>query len=152
VTAVQADPPLIFYSYARSDGHHLDTLDDYLAPLKREGRIKVCSDREISPGKNWDEEIEKLIDAARIVLFLVTYKFMASRYSWTKEVPRVLEREARREVIPVPVIVDDCDWKHSQLGIFQGLPRNGKPITNWPKPTNAWTAVAKEVRSLVNHL
>ncbi len=75
---------------------------------------------------------------------------MDSRYSWEVEVSRAIEREARGDNITViPIIVSECDWKHTPLGERQGLPRNGKPITEWQQRDKAWTEVAKEIRTLV---
>jgi hypothetical protein len=67
--------PVIFYSYAREDEPLKAELDAHLSALRREGRIESWHDREIRPGADWAEEIDRNLDRADIVLALVSADF-----------------------------------------------------------------------------
>jgi hypothetical protein len=65
----------IFCCYAREDQLLLDKLKTHLLPLQRQGLISVWNDTDICPGSNWEGEIEKHLNTAQIILFLVSPDF-----------------------------------------------------------------------------
>jgi hypothetical protein len=69
----------IFYSYAREDEELCKELEKHLSILKRQGVIAGWHDRKISPGKEWEEEIDTHLNTARIILLLISADFMDSR-------------------------------------------------------------------------
>ncbi len=80
-----ASPLEIFCCYARKDKVLLDELKTHLIPLQREGLISIWNDSDISPGTDWEEEINKHLDTAQLILLLVSPSFMASEYCYSKE-------------------------------------------------------------------
>ncbi len=66
-----------------------------MALLKREGAIDVWQDRKIVGGQNWASEIDAQLEAADLVLLLVSPSFLASDYCYAIEMTRALERHAR---------------------------------------------------------
>lgn len=145
-------PPLIFYSYAREDSRHLRALRNSLSLLKREGKIADWYDRKILPGDSWQEAIERQLESARIILFLVSPDFIASDYCWGTEVHRALERRERGEAIVVPIIVRPTDWHSAPFGGLQALPPGGRPVTTWANRDEAWAEVTAEIRVLIDRL
>src|SRR5712692_7872413 len=58
MTAEPANPFHVFYSYAHKDEKLRDELGKYLHPMRREGLILDWCDRNISAGKDWEQEID----------------------------------------------------------------------------------------------
>lgn len=146
------EAPLLFYSYAHEDEAHLARLQTHLTLLKRENKISEWYDRKISPGDNWEHVIREQFERARFILLLVSANFIASDYCWGIEVRRALEKHAQHEATVIPIILSPADWRSAPFGKLQALPANGKPITTWGNRDQAWTEVAKGIRSVIDRL
>src|SRR5437867_12063493 len=95
----------IFFSYAHEDELLLKKLKRHLRPLQRQGLIDVWHDRDISAGTKWEEEIDKRLNEANIILLLISPDFMDSDYCYGTEMKRALERHERGEAHVIPVIL-----------------------------------------------
>jgi uncharacterized protein YjbI with pentapeptide repeats len=152
MTTAAQKPLRVFCSYSRKDEEYANDLRDSLRGLERQGLIEWWHDREIVPGWEWNEAIDKHLRTADIVLFLVSRAFMASDYVYEQEISRAVERHERGEARVIPVIVRPADWEWSTLGKLQALPKDAKPITTWPDRDEAWLDVVKGVRRAVGDL
>lgn len=120
----------VFVSYSRQDREWLARLRVHLAVLERRGLIHVWSDNQIALGANWAEEIEKALSDSRVAVLLVTPDFLASRYIWEKEMPRIrAHRKKGMEVLPL--IIRPCAWKleAEDLEPWQARPADGRPLS-----------------------
>jgi len=61
----------IFCCYARADQSYVLELRKWVAPLQREGLIVLHSDIDISPGEEWESEIQHYLHAAHVILLLI---------------------------------------------------------------------------------
>ncbi|HEX6704976.1 MAG TPA: TIR domain-containing protein [Albitalea sp.] len=141
----------IFVSYSHLDDDLRQALSRHLSVLKNEGVVEIWDDREIVPGDEWEGEIDARLDEARIVVFLVSANFLASRYC-AQETARALKRRERGEATVIPVVLRHCDWRNSPLGALQALPQDGQPVKAFADPDAAWTHVVAGLRSAVNAL
>ena len=123
-------PVTIFFCYAREDEALLNKLKIHLRPLQRQGLIDLWYDRDINAGAEWEQEIEKHLDTAQIILLLVSPDFMDSEYCYSIEMKRALERHARGEAKVIPIILRPVYWHGEPLGKLQALPTDGKPVTD----------------------
>lgn len=139
----------VFFSYSHDDEQYRDQLEKHLASLRHEGLIESWHDRRILAGARLDAEIDQQINAADVILLLVSSSFLDSRYCYSIEMKRALERHAAGEAYVVPVIVRACDWHSTPLGSLLAVPKDGKAITSWPNYDEAYTEVAKQIRRLV---
>jgi hypothetical protein len=78
-------PIRICFCYAHEDENLLDRLKVHLKVLQRQMLIDTWYDREISAGAEWEQEIDKHLKAADILLLLVSPDFIASDYCYGKE-------------------------------------------------------------------
>ncbi len=101
-------PVKIFFCYAREDELLLNKLKTHLRPLQREGLIEVWYDRDISAGTEWETEIKERLNAAQIVLLLVSPDSMDSDYCYSIEMKRALEQRARGEAEVIPRHSTSC--------------------------------------------
>ena len=142
----------LFISYSHKDESLRLSLGDHLAALKREGVIETWHDRLISAGQEWIDEIRAELEAADIILCLVSAGFLASPYCQDKELKRALERHEAGEALVIPVILKPSDWSSSALGRLQALPANAKPVTKWNNRDEAFTSVAQGIRQAAKQL
>ena len=144
-----ANPNAIFFSYSHKDEGLRDELETHLKLLQRQSVISTWHDRKILPGGEWDSEIDRNLETARIILLLISADFIASDYCWGKEVKLALERHRAKDATVVPIILRSCDWQSAPFAKLQGLPREMKPVTAWADRDAAWTDVARGIRAIV---
>ena len=113
-----------FFSYSHDDEALRNQLEKHLASLKHEGLVDSWHDRRLVAGEMVDNAIDAQIDAADIVLLLVSASFLSSHYCYSVEMQRALARHARKDCRVVPVILRACDWTHSSMGKLLGMLRS----------------------------
>lgn len=147
-----SSPIDVFFSYAHKDEALRDELAAHLSVLRRQGEIRDWHDRQIGAGEDWRAAIGRNIEAARIILVLVSADFLASDYGYA-EMKRALERHQRGEALLIPILVRPFhDWKNSELGGLQALPANAKPVTTWGNHDLAWDDVVKGIRAAIANI
>ena len=148
-------PVTIFFCYAREDEELLKKLKTHLRPLQRQGLIDIWYDRDINAGTEWEPEIKEHLNAAQIILLLVSPDFMDSEYCYGVEMRRALERRQKGEAEVIPIILRPVDWHGEPLGGLQALPTDGKPVTSkkdWDDQDAALYDVTKGIRKVVMQL
>lgn len=128
----------VFYSYAHKDEKLRDKLEIHLANLKQQALITNWHDREISAGSEWSLEINEHLNAAQIILLLVSPDFIASDYCYNIEVKRALERHEAGEACVIPIILRHASWKRTPLSKLQALPTDGRPVMSWSDKDKAF--------------
>lgn len=140
---------IVFISYSHRDQAALGRLLTHLAPLRSEGLIDTWHDRQILAGERIDTEIDRELESCDLFLLLVSPDFLASDYCVNREMRRALERHRDGATHVVPIIVEPCDWLSSLLSELKVLPRDGKPISEWPNPNNAYLDIVRELRRII---
>jgi TIR domain len=139
----------LFYSYSHEDEKLRDKLEKQLCLLRRTGLIVNWHDRRIGAGQEWREQIDAHVRSAHIILLLISTDFINSDYCYGVEMQIALERQAKHEVVVIPVILRPVDWSTAPFANLQVLPRNGKPITKWADEDEAFADVARSIREVV---
>lgn len=142
----------VFFSYAHEDEELKNELVKHLSILKRQSIITAWHDREITAGTEWAGEIDRHLNAARVILLLISSDFLASDYCYDIELVRAMERHATGEACVIPVILREVDWKGAIFGKLQALPKNAEPVINWANRDQAFADVAKGIRKAVEEL
>lgn len=145
------DMKKIFISYSKSDNQHKDKLLKFLAPLRDNDKIATWHDRDIQAGEEWDERIKQELNAADIVLYLVSVDSLATAYIQKIELPLIEQRSQAKQCKLVPVIVDFCDWEESWVAKYNALPAKGVAITDkqWTNENQAWLEVIKGIKQII---
>src|SRR5437588_1709042 len=152
MAAEPTQPIGIFYSYAHEDERLRKQLENHLSPLKQEGLITGWYDRDVRAGTKWASEIEAHLNSARVILLLVSPAFMASDYCTSIEMKRALERDEAGEAHVIPIILRHVDWEKAPFGKLQALPKDAKPVTDWPNRDRAFVDIAKGIRKAIQGL
>ncbi|MFI0416544.1 MAG: toll/interleukin-1 receptor domain-containing protein [Candidatus Thiodiazotropha sp.] len=136
----------LFFSYSHKDEEMRNELETHLALLRRQGVISSWHDRRITAGSEFDHVISNELENAHIVLLLVSAHFLASDYCYEKEMTRAVEKHKDGSSIVIPVILHPCDWQSAPFGNLRATPTDGKPISMFANPHEAFSIVAKDVR------
>jgi TIR domain/NACHT domain len=139
----------LLYCYASEDEALCDQLEKHLRQLQRQGLISTWHERKILPGGARAHEIDTHLETASIILLLVSPDFLSSDYCYDIQMQRTLERHKHGTAQVIPIILRPCDWQHSPLQDLQCLPRDGKPVTQWPDLDTVFHSVTQDLRRLV---
>ncbi len=139
----------LFYCYAREDHLLREELEKHLAGLAREGLITGWYDGEIVAGISWEEEVKNRLNAADIILLLISADFIASDYCYSVEMKRALERHFAREARVIPIILRPVYWADTPFSELQALPTNMHPVISWADLDEAYADVARNIRRAV---
>lgn len=143
----------VFYSYAHKDETYRERLVEWLTTLRDEGVINDWHDRKIMPGSDWSHEIAHNLERSHVVLFLISPAFMRSDYSIGVEVKRAIELHWERRCRIVPVMLEPTpEFTKTEYGTFQALPKNAKPISQWPHPEAAYADIAEGIRRVCKEI
>ena len=148
------EPLKLFICYSHKNEGLRDDIVTCLQPLKRRGLISAWWDGKISPGTEWARDIVEKLDAADIILLLISRHFLASDFIQEVELKRAMERHSDGKACLIPVILSDCDWQIESFGKLQVLPKDGVPITStsWGHIEQAFADFARGIRKAVEEL
>lgn len=144
--------PTVFFSYCHADEALRDQLERQLRILQRQGLIETWHDRRIGAGQDFAGEIDAHLEAAEIVLLLVSPDFLNSDYCYDVEMTRALERHEVGEAVVIPIILRDCLWHGAPFGKLLATPTDGRPVTQWPDIDHAFRLVAEAVQGAAKRI
>ncbi len=136
----------IFISYSHKDKNWLERLSTALKPLVYGEVVETWDDRNLPPGSNWLDEIDKAIASARIAVLLVSQEFLASSFIHRQELPRLLKRRDRgMGFFWVPL--EACLYKFTALKDIQSAWDPSKPLAglNEAELAAAFTEIATKL-------
>lgn len=129
-----------------------DKLEKHLSALRRANVIAGWHDRKIVPGGDWKDQIDEHVETAHIILLLVSAEFLSSDYCYDVELKRAIARHDAGEARVVPIVLRPCDWVNTPIGRLQALPRDGKPVSDFPTQDHAFNEVARGIRRVVEEM
>jgi hypothetical protein len=142
-------PKRLFLSYATEDEQYREQFDQALAGVRRAGLVTMWTFREIAPGADLDHAITTSIEQADIIALLVSPAFLASDYCWNVEMKRAIELYDVGKTALVPIVVRSCVWEDAPFARLNALPKDARPVAEWPSRDEAWTSVVRGVRRLI---
>jgi hypothetical protein len=145
-------PLTVFISYAHRDEDLKEDLVMHLAALKRQGKIEAWHDRDIEGGVEWDAVIQTHLEAAEIILLLITPGFLASDACFDRQLQRSIQRHKAGTARVIPILLKPCDWEGTPFSQLQVLPKNQKPVTTWENRDQAFLEIVQEIRRAVDSL
>ncbi|BAZ67490.1 MAG: toll/interleukin-1 receptor domain-containing protein [Pelatocladus maniniholoensis HA4357-MV3] len=139
-------------SDSEKDEQMRQKLDEHLSPLKSQVGIISWHQGMISPGREWEKEINTRLETADIILLLISSEFTASEYHWNVVVKQAMQRHKNRTARVIPVLLRRVDnWK-IPFGKIKALPKGEKPVTDWKPHDNAFANIAEGIREVVEEL
>jgi hypothetical protein len=142
----------VFISYSHQDKKLRGKLEIHLGNLKRQQIITSWCDGDIHPGAEWQSEIIQHLNRAQIILLLVSADFMASDFCYSIEMTRAIARHDANQARVIPIILRPTDWKDAPFAKLKMLPTDGKAVTGWPTPDDAFADVIQGIREAIGNL
>ena len=150
--ATKTTAPLkVFCSYSHQDEKALKTLRKHLSSLRLSGLIEDWHDRDIPSGGDWNAEILNNLDAADLILLLVSADLVHSEYCMQKETIRALQWHQAGKATVIPVFFRECVITGLPFESIQGTPRDVKWISQQSFADKAWTEVTQAVEVAALH-
>lgn len=138
----------VFIAYSHRDQHLRDEAETHVSLLKREGIIETWHDRRIGAGEEINASISRELEAANVIILLVSPYFLASDYCFDVEMRRAMEKHEAGTARVIPVILHPCDWQSAPVGRLKALPLDGKPVSTFPNHHEALLQVATAIREV----
>jgi len=143
----------LFFSYAHEDRTFLTELEKHLSILKRQGLLNNWHDQDVNAGGNQQEEVRIHLQAAHIILLLISPDFIASDTLYNGELAQALSRHHMNEARVVPIILrDTAGWEQTSFGQLLALPRERRPLIAWKNRDAAYASIAEDIRRLIGEL
>lgn len=92
------------------------------------------------------------LEAAHIIVLLISADYLASDFTYSIEMKRALDRQREGRAVVIPVILPPCAWQRTPLRQIQVLPRDGMPITEHDNRDQAWSDLTREIEQLARDL
>jgi len=137
----------LFFSYSHEDEALRHQLAKHLKLLERNNVIDAWHDRKIGAGNPWKNAIDDNLEAADIILLLISADFLASDYCYDMEMRRAMERHEEGTALVIPVSLRPCDTNGPDFMKLQGVPKDFKPVVKWEHQDDAFTDIAKGIRA-----
>jgi len=118
--------------------------------MRNDGLIEEWCDRKIAPGQEWENEIDKNLESATVILLLISSDFLGSKYCYALEMQKAMELHESGKAVVVPIIIRSCDWARAPFAKLQALPTDAKPVRKWGDEDDAWLDVAKGLRKVID--
>ena len=143
----------LFYSYCHVDERYKSKMETSLDLLRQNGYIHQWSDTAILPGRSISGSVDPKMDAADILVFVLSPDFIKSaecRREWVYARSRA-ETDVR--LFRIPIIVRHCAWQDF-LGKDNvlALPKDGVPVSAFPDEDEAWLQVYDGIKRVVEEL
>jgi len=112
----------VFISYSRDDRQWLEQLLRVLSPLIRAQPDAIFWDGLIRAGQEWEEEIRRGLDSAKVAVLLVSPGFLASEFILKEELPTLLNAAKNQGVVILWSLVRNCWYEKTPLARYQAVP------------------------------
>jgi len=146
------EPVNVFFSYSHQDEKLRNGLEVHLSTLQRQKVIKSWHDRKIGAGIEWAQAIDDNLNAADIILLLISADFLASEYCYGLEMERAIARHDAGEARVIPIILRPTDLHGTPFGKLQAFPRDAKPVTRWSNRDEAFVNIAQGIRQAAHEM
>ncbi|MEZ4299493.1 MAG: SUMF1/EgtB/PvdO family nonheme iron enzyme [Polyangiaceae bacterium] len=138
---------IVFISSAPEDSGHRDVLEKHLASVARAGDVDLWHSGRIAPGEALAAARSKL-DEAALILLLISADYLASA-NCHAEMLRALKRADAGLAQIVPILLRPTLADRSALDGRAMLPSDGRPVTTWTSPDDAWLNVSRGILKLL---
>ncbi len=139
--------------YAPKDRQLIIDFQVVLETLRRQHPGIFVYDYDIIAGMEIEDEMEKHVLKADIILLMISFSFLNSDYCAGKQVRLAVLRHRRNEAWVIPILLRPAPWKNTEFGKIQPLPSNGKSITDayWKPRDKAYLDIFEGLQRAIKH-
>ena len=137
-------------SYCHKDEIHRKNMEDALSPLRSKHLLISWSDHNILPGEDIPDKVRHAMNDADIIAFLFSQRYIASsecmkEWNYAKSLSKNGMLSYR-----IPIVLSNCAWLDVlDDDAIKALPNDGKPVSTFPAPDEAWQQVYEGIKKVV---
>lgn len=142
----------VFISYSHRDKRLMEELLTHLKPYLRSGSVTAWSDKQITSGSRWFDEIKGALAKTSAAVLLVSPDFLASDFIHEHELGPLLKEATSGGVRILWVPLRASAYEETPLKDLQAVSTPDEPIGAKSKADRdeAWVRVCKEIKKAVN--
>lgn len=141
-------PASVLCVAAPQDASFLAQWEIHLLPLQQAGYLDLWSEQHLLAGASRQEEMEKHLAQADLIIFLLSPDLFASSECFAL-LEQALQRHRSEPIRIIPLLLRPVAWQNSPLASLSYLPSSGRPITNWDNYDAAFQACVNGIWSLL---
>lgn len=144
----------IYIAFDQKDVLLKDALKKRFIPQERQGKVRVWDAHDIHAGQETDVVIDENLNTADIILLLVSPDSLASKYFYSRDVGRAIQRHKQKEVIVIPILLRPCSYEDTPLGQIRPLPSNGAFVASkaWHSEDEAFHDIEIHVSERIRYV
>ena len=143
----------VFVSYSHDDEKYLEELSVYLRLLEmcHGHKVEIWSDQILEAGDNWKKDLFGTLNKSDVAVLLISQNFMTSGFINDEELPIILAKEEKGELVILGVILRPIPLEWSPLKEFQLFNRPHKPMSSQTRAKRdfIWLQVCERIKELV---
>jgi len=143
------DPIKLFLSCSQKNDRYLQELFTHLATLHRRGLIAHWHRRQIAAGEDVSATINRQLNEADIIIIAVSPDLLASDVFHDTELKPSLARHHKQAARVVPLLLRPADWRSTELGSLQPLPKDGTPVCKSKNRDETWLEVLRGIEEII---
>ena len=152
IVAAPLDDVQLFVSYSHADSEAARELFAHLGTLQHDAVFSTWIDRQIGAGESWRPLVLEHLDSADVILLLLSPRFFESAFIRDYELKRAIERHRREDARVIPIALQECEWRQTDIRHLQVIPDHGTPVATQPDRDLAWSDVVAQVGEAVRRL
>jgi len=146
------NPMPLFICYAHANERIVKQLIPSLKVLARRGYVTPWRDTDLVPGEDWDETIKQRLSEAKVILFMVSRDFLASKYITEQERPIAMSMMKDNLAVVVPILLSACSWPEEDFARLEKLPRKDELVSSFNPREEAWALVEAGLKKAVDQV
>ncbi|HEY0755677.1 MAG TPA: TIR domain-containing protein [Ktedonobacteraceae bacterium] len=142
-------PVEICLLYSQTDEDLKQSFLKHMAVLGRAERAIVWHDRDIQAGDDLNQQVDRRLASAPIILMLISADFIASDYCYSDKMEIAMKRQEKGEARVIPLIIRPVDWEETPFHKLKALPTNLKPVSKWHCEDEAWLEIVQGIKAIL---
>ncbi len=140
-------PVNILFVYDPADREGSDAIQRSSVMLRRLGKAEFCDIQQPAPAGERTALLDRALAEAEIIVLLISSHFLASEECFELQ-RKAMDLSRAKKASLIPVQYRPCDWSALEIARLVHLPRNGRYITDWPNPDEAYLEVSLALSDL----
>ncbi len=140
----------VLLCYDKEDARKVRHLRNHLSLLEQNGIISILDYGDIAPGSDREQEMNKSLDEAQVILLLISSSFLGSKYPYKIEMQEAIKKHEQKKARVIPILLSPVHWEEPPIANLQPLPDSARPIARWRPQAEGYKNVAEGIKRVVD--
>jgi hypothetical protein len=144
----------LFIAFDDTDYDYIKRFEDFFNPLVKNKKITIWHHKKMKPGTTKQIQIDKAINRADMVLYMLSSDFLASDYYMDLS-EKVMKRQRNNETDLIPIVLRPCLWDFEPFAQLPMYPNKNmateqaEAISVQPNEDEVFVEVVRQISTLV---